>query len=164
MNAVDARKYLAATLDDSIDLVRARIARAYTRIVLPENVETLDELLEDRSQLVRYQIGLGLRDRGMSDSLAQSYVIDRLLETTKSGRYTYGVLLPLARDIVDQGARRQLFDGLSSSGNERIRADALDLVLSWDDRALLQRAVERKRNEQSSLILYRIYAAEDRLR
>lgn len=164
MNAVDARKYLAATLDDSIDLVRARIARAYTRIVLPENVDRLLPLLEDRSQIVRYQIGLGLRDRSMNDSLARSFVIDRLLDRESREGFTYGVLLPLADSIEDPQSRRRLFDGLIGSRDERVRADGLDLALSWNDRAILESAVARKAREKSSMVLYRIYAAEELLR
>ena len=160
MDAVGARKYLAHTLKDSIDLVRGRIARAYTRIVLPENAERLLPLLEDRSQIVRYQIGLGLRDRGLDDSLARTFVVERLLDDESREGYTYGILLPLARKIEDGSTRRDLYRGLIDSDEPEVRANAVDLAIVWNDEGILKEVVERVSDEDSSLVLSRIYAAE----
>ncbi len=161
MNAESARKYLSVTLDDSIDIVRARIARAFARIADSTELPRLFAMFDDPSQLVRYQIGLGFRDRDLvNDSLYGDILVRHLLDSKSRTRYSYDILLPLFEDAASTDRRLRIFRGLAADKNSSVRADAVDLAIKWRDPAVLQLVRAMKRKEESSEVLYRIYQAE----
>ena len=158
MNAVDAKRYLQRALHDTVDLVRGRSARAFARVADQSELSLLIPLFDDKSQIVRYQIGLGLKDRGMSDSTAREFVIS-MLSTSREG-HTYAHLYPLAQLIEDSESRQKLFTTLLSDKNPNIRADAVRLAIGWDAHSLLQKAVAQLSKEKESQVLYEIYRAQ----
>ena len=161
MNAEGARKYLSVTLDDSVDLVRARIARAFARIADSSELPRLFAMFDDPSQLVRYQIGLGFRDRDLiNDSLYGDLLVDHLVDRNERTRYSYNILHPLAESAESSERRLRIFRGLASDRDPAVRADAVDLAIVWRDDAVLRLVNSMKRNEESSEVLYKIYQAE----
>lgn len=161
MEARGAYVYLSRRINDSIDLVRARIARAFARIADSSDLTRIFDMLEDPSQLVRYQIGLGLADRNLvNDSLYGDRYVDRILERSSRGRYSYAILLPLARKIENPDRRLRLFRGLASDPSPAIRRDAVELAIAWNDPGILRLVRTMKQTETSSDVLYRIYEAE----
>lgn len=161
MEARGAYLYLSRRINDSIDLVRARIARAFARIADSSDLTRIFDMLEDPSQLVRYQIGLGLRDRNLvNDSIYGERYVDRILDRSARGVYGYQLLLPLARDIESTDSRLRLFRGLASDPSHLVRRDAVDLAIAWKDPAVLRLVRTMKQGETSSDVLFRIYEAE----
>lgn len=161
MEAEGAYLYLSRRLNDSIDLVRARIARAFARIATDEDLPRLFAMLEDPSQLVRYQIGLGFADRDLAnDSLGGEILIDRLLDRESRSRYSREILLPLAETLERSDRRLRLFRGLAADAAAEVRAGAVDLALAWQDPVILRLVRSMRQTETSSEVLYRIYQAE----
>ena len=80
MDAMPAKPYLIRALADTVELVRGR-ALERSRIATTEELrQYILPLLDDRSQIVRYQIQFGLRDRGV-DSLSVAQFIAASLVT-----------------------------------------------------------------------------------
>ena len=161
MNAIDARRYLLEALDDSVNIVRGRVARSLARIANEEEFAQLLPMLNDRSQIVRYQIQLGLQDRGFADSLSREVVITALLD--RQQQYTYAILYPLAKRIEDSASRERLMLGLLADSSPEIRADGVRLAIEWNDADLLRKAAQLRSTEKNSQVLYQIYRAEDKL-
>lgn len=162
MNAVDAKPFLVGALDDTVDIVRARSARAFARVADREELNVIRPLLNDRSQLVRYQIRLGLEDRGFDDSASRDFLVSVLLDQPTG--YEYNVLYPLAELVTDPETREVLMRGLVISKNPSVRADGVKLAIAWNDPKLLQFAARLRGNEKDSQVLYQIYRAEDKLK
>jgi HEAT repeat protein len=144
MNAVTAKEYLIRALSDTVELVRGRAARALARVASSRELQSyLVPLLDDRSQIVRYQIQLGLRDRGI-DSVA-----DFLAGTLPKppGNYPGALLSPLANDLKSPEARRQVLDALLKSDDASSRIAAIRLAIAWNDESLINR-VERIRSHE----------------
>lgn len=162
MNATEAKPYLAEALDDTVDIVRARVARAFVRVANPSELATLLPLTNDPSQIVRYQIQLGLLDRGFADSTAREFLTTTLLNSREG--YTYQILYPLAQNIQDPHTREQLMRGLIADTSPAVRADGVRLAIAWNDPKLLQLAANLRGREKNSQVLYQIYRAEDKLK
>lgn len=162
MNATDAKPYLMEALDDTVDIVRARVARTLARIANQDELMQILPLLNDKSQIVRYQIQLGLKDRGSVDSVAREFLIATLLDSPEG--YTYEILYPLATGIEDPASRERLMSGLISSTSPKVRADGVRLAIEWNDPHLLQIATGLRSTEKNSQVLYQIYRAEDKLK
>lgn len=162
MNPIDAKRYLVEALDDTIDVVRARVARAFAKIATYEELGQLLPMLNDKSQVVRYQIQLGLRDRGSADSTSQEFLTATLLNNPVG--YTYEILYPLASQIEAPAARERLMLGLIANSSPKIRADGVRLAIEWNDSKLLRAATELRSSEKNSQVLYQIYRAEDKLK
>ncbi|MCE2503889.1 MAG: HEAT repeat domain-containing protein [Chlorobi bacterium] len=162
MNAFDAKADLQRALHDSVDLVRGRSARAFARVAdLDELQELITPLFNDTSQIVRYQIVLGLKDRGLSDSVARNFVLSTL-STSRTG-YGYALLYPLAKLIEEPLSRAELFENLVADKIPNIRADAVQLAIEWNDPSLLKKAAKRRTTEKEPLVLYEIYRAHQLL-
>lgn len=162
MDAEGARRYLRVTLHDSVDVVRARIARALARIADSADFPRLFRMLDDSSQLVRYQIGLGFKDRDLvNDTLHGEILVDHILNRKERTRYSYEILLPLAEKMTSGKRRLQLFNGLIREKSAALREDAVDLAIVWRDPAVLARVRSVRRKEESSEVLYKIYQAEE---
>ena len=158
MNAHDAKDAIRQALQDPVDVVRGRAARAFARIADTSELELLIPLLDDQSQIVRYQIGLGLRDRGLADSAARDFVVSTLI-SSRSG-YGYSLLYPLASMIEDPAEREQLVVNLLKDPSPRVRADAVRLSIEWNDQKLMRLAADMRTSEKESQVLYEIYRAE----
>jgi HEAT repeat protein len=156
MNAVTAKSYLISALADTVELVRGRAARALARVASPQELQSyIIPLLDDRSQIVRYQIQLGLRDRGI-DSVA-----DFLAGTLPKppGNYPGALLSPLAKELKSPEARRQVLDALLKSDDPDSRIAAIRLAIAWNDESLLNRVERLRAHEDDS----RVIAELDRL-
>ena len=158
MNAVGAKESLRRALKDPVDIVRGRAARAFARIADSSEIDLLIPLLNDRSQIVRYQIGLGLKDRGLTDPVALHFLVNTLLASPKG--YAYDLLYPVARLIESPREREQLMRALLKDTRPKIRADAVRLAIEWNDQHLLRAATELRGKEKESQVLYEIYRAE----
>lgn len=162
MDATNAKLYLVEALEDPIDIVRGRAARALARVADRTELTRLLPLVNDTSQIVRYQIQLGLRDRGFADSTARDFLATALL-SNRDG-YTYEILYPLAQSIEDPQTREKLMRGLIADESPKVRADGVRLAIEWNDPKLLQLAAALRSKEKNSQVLYQIYRAEDRLK
>ncbi|MGE3801068.1 MAG: HEAT repeat domain-containing protein [Candidatus Kapaibacterium sp.] len=158
MNAHDAKEAIKRALRDPIDIVRGRSARAFARIADSAEMNLLTPLFDDKSQIVRYQIGLGLKDRGLNDSVALGYLITTLL-SSRNG-YAYSLLYPIAHLIESPKERERLMRSMLSDPKPMIRADAVRLAIGWSDQKLLRAATELRGKEKESQVLYEIYRAE----
>lgn len=162
MNATDAKPYLLEALEDTVDIVRARVARALVRVADSSELLRVLPLMNDRSQLVRYQIQIGLKERGFADSAARQFLVATLLNSRD--KYTYEILYPLAHAIEDPAARERLLRGLIGDESAKVRADGVRLAIEWNDPRLLQLAAGLRTREKNSQVLYQIYRAEDKLK
>ena len=161
MNAYDAKDALRQALNDPVDVVRGRAARAFARIADSSELHLLTPLLSDRSQIVRYQIGFGLKDRGINDSTVLGYLVPALIESR--GGYPYHLLSPLAVLIESPAARERLMRSLLADPDPKIRADAVRMAIAWNDQKLLRAAMDLRGKEKESQVLYEIYRAEQLL-
>lgn len=162
MNATNAKLYLVEALDDTVDLVRARAARALTKVADPSELAQVLPLTNDPSQIVRYQVQLGLKDRGFADSVSRDFLTTTLLNSREG--YTYEILYPLAQSIEDPATRERLMRGLIADASPKVRADGVRLAIEWNDPRLLQLATGLRSKEKNSQVLYQIYRAEDKLK
>jgi HEAT repeat protein len=150
MNAVTAKNYLIRALADTVELVRGRAARALARVASSRELQSyIIPLLDDRSQIVRYQIQLGLRDRGI-DSVA-----DFLAGTLPKppGNYPGPLLSPLAKDLKSTEARRQVLEALLKSEDANSRIAAIRLAIAWNDESLQNRVERLLAHEDDSRVL-----------
>ena len=162
MNPIGARDALRTALNDSIDLVRARVARAFARVGDADDLRLLIPLLNDSSQIVRYQIPHGLNDRGLNtDSIARGFFVSTLLDPPAG--YAYRVLYPFAKNITTPIERERIVSHLIRHRSATRRADAVRLVLEWNDPALLRTVLARRDEEKASEVLYLLYQAEAKL-
>jgi hypothetical protein len=151
MDASSARSYLRQALRDSFELVRGRAARALAIVANREDLGHLAPLINDRSQIVRYQLQMGLKQRG-ADSIAP-FLIDQL---QKSGGYASTLLAPLANDLKDSARRIELQSALLKNRQPKIRATGVRLATIWNDPAAIRRAAAIRSGEKSSIVLYEL--------
>ena len=104
INAPSARPYLRRALRDSFEIVRGYAARALTNIGDSADIALLVPYLNDRSQIVRYQIQLALQKRGL-DSIGLPFA-DALVASTSG--FAPELLYPLASSLKDSAARARL--------------------------------------------------------
>lgn len=156
MKADTARPYLIKALSDTVEIVRGRAARALVNIADSTELETLIlPLMNDPSQIVRYQIQIGLGMRAI-DSIAP-FIADGLLRERKG--YTYDLLRPLAAKITQPVQRKRLVDGFLADTDPKYRAEGARLAIAWQDLELLERVVKLKKAEKNSAVLFEIYRA-----
>lgn len=151
-SAAPARDYLRRALQDTVELVRAYAARALTKIAGDEDFALLFPLLNDPSQIVRYQIQIGLRSRNL-DSI--SGLFTNAFLNDRAG-YAYDLLYPLASAITDDATRAKILDSLLSDPAPRVRAGGVRLALDWNDEESIRRAGALKGVENSSLVLFEL--------
>jgi hypothetical protein len=150
MNASSAKDYLKRALTDTVEIVRARAARALAAVAdSGELARYVLPMLDDRSQLVRYQIQLGLQRRG-PDSVA-SFLGGTL--ASEHSRYAGALLTPLAHNVQGERARQRILDIMFRSRSAEARAEGVRLALAWNDTASIERAAKLRQREKSSVVL-----------
>ncbi len=157
MRADSARPYLRRALKDTVEIVRARVARALVNIADSAELTMILPLLNDPSQIVRYQIQIGLQYRPI-DSI-DGFVTEALL-ANRSG-YPHNLLYPLAGKITDPELRKRLVETMLADEAPAIRAEGARLAIEWRDEPSLAKVAKLRKNENSSLVLYEIYRAGD---
>jgi hypothetical protein len=157
MSAYGAKQYLRRALTDTFELVRGRAARAFALVADESELPTVLTMLNDTSQIVRYQIQLGLQSRGV-DNFASLFVRTYSAETNE---YARGIMQALARGLTDVKARELLLESMLESSSPAIRADGVRLALAWGDRSSLRRAAKLKGREKNSMVLYELYRVID---
>ena len=158
MKADTARPYLIRALGDTVEIVRGRAARALVNIADSTELQTLIlPLTNDPSQIVRYQIQIGLGMRAI-DSIAP-FLADALLRQRHG--YTHDLLSPLAAKITLPVQRKRLVDGLLADPNPTYRVEGARLAIGWKDLELLERVTKMKKKEKNSAVLFEIYRAMD---
>jgi HEAT repeat protein len=153
MKAPSARPFLIRALADPIELVRGRAARALSLIATEEELPLVLSMLDDTSQIVRYQIQLGLAQRGV-DSFPQLFV--QTFATTRDP-FARAMLTLLAEGLTHSRSRSSLLEMMLEDPSPRTRADGVRLAIIWGDRALLRRAARLKKHERNSMVLYQLY-------
>lgn len=157
MTAYSAKPYLIRALADPIELVRGRAARALALVADESELPLVLGMLDDTSQIVRYQIQLGLQQRGVdgfASLFARTYI-------TEEHGYARAILQQLAKGLTDARARELLLESMLEHSTAMVRADGVRLALAWGDRASLRRAARLKGSEKNSMVLYEIYRVID---
>lgn len=157
MTAYSAKPWLKRAIKDSFELVRGRAARALSLVAEESELPAVLAMLDDTSQIVRYQIQLGLQSRGV-DGFAGLFVRSYIDETDPFAR---GIMQQLARSLGDAKARETLLESMLEDPRAHVRADGVRLALAWGDRTSLRRAARLKAQEKNSMVLYEIYRVID---
>ncbi len=157
MDGTSAKPYLKQALQDTVDLVRARAARALARVADETELQQLLPMLNDPSQIVRYQIQIGLQRRGV-DSIAD-FLVNSLLSRRQG--YTYDLLYPLAKELTGAEHRSKLLNVMLSDRSPKVRRDAVRLAIEWGDENLMSQAARLKSSEKNSMVLYEIYRIQE---
>lgn len=154
MRAESAKPFLKLAVTDSFELVRAYAARAYVMVADSAELLSLMPMLNDRSQIVRYQIQLGLQRRGLdTPSIANAFA--QALAASNPG-YRFELLASVATSLKDSGARVALLSAMLANQIPQIRARAVRLAAAWNDPALIEQARAIKKKERNSLVLYEL--------
>lgn len=152
INAPSARPYLRRALRDTFEIVRGYAARALAAVGDSADIALLVPYLNDRSQIVRYQIQLALQKRGI-DSIPVPFA-DALLASTTG--FAPDLLYPLAPSLRDSTGRARLLTGMLSDSSAIVRARGARLALAWNDTAMIELASTFKKGERNSVVLYEL--------
>ena len=149
------KPFLRIALRDTVELVRARSARALVINADSAELVSMLPLLNDPSQIVRYQMQIGYQLRGI-DSIAGFY--SNALLNYQTG-YAYPLLSALADSVHITYYREMIFDALTAHPDPTRRAKGVQLAINWRDDAMLRQAAAMKKSETNSQVLFLIYQA-----
>ncbi|MEP7219251.1 MAG: HEAT repeat domain-containing protein, partial [Bacteroidota bacterium] len=157
MSAQSAKPYLIRALRDTFEIVRGYAAHALVLMADSAELTQVLPMLNDRSQIVRYQIQLGLQKRGI-DSIANSYA-NALIETPTG--FGHDLLYALAPTLKDTAAHGHIVSGMLKNTDPNIRAQGARLALTWNDTTSLEAASEFKKSERNSMVLFELNKIPD---
>ncbi|MEO5929213.1 MAG: HEAT repeat domain-containing protein [Candidatus Kapaibacterium sp.] len=157
MSAQSAKPYLIRALRDTFEIVRGYAAHALVLMADSAELTQVLPLLNDRSQIVRYQTQLGLQKRGI-DSIANSYA-NALIETPTG--FGHDLLYALATTLKDTAAHGRIVSGMLKNTDPNIRAQGARLALAWNDTTSLEAASEFKKSERNSMVLFELNKIPD---
>lgn len=138
-----SKPFLKQALRDSFELVRGYATRALVMVADSAELVTMRPMLDDPSQIVRYQFQLALQRRNI-DSIPGAFV-DLMLASPSGPPHL--LLLALARGFTDTPGRSRLLDGMLKSKQPSVRADAVRLGIHWNDDASLRRLAALRGSE-----------------
>ncbi len=150
---------LRRAIADTVELVRGYAARAFLMVADSADLPSLFAMLNDRSQIVRYQIQLALQRRGLDSPVVARAYVNALLSSTPG--YRFELLAGLAGSLNDTGARTTLLAGLLANPNPQVRARGVRIALGWNDPTLLDMARAVKKKERNSLVLFELNKLPD---
>lgn len=154
MRATAAKPYLLQAVRDTVELVRGYAARALVMVADSGELAATFPMLNDRSQIVRYQIQLGLQRRGLDSSDVAGAFTDAML-AAPSG-YRFELLSSVAPMLKDPASRARLLGGMLANTLPVVRARGVRLAGSWNDPGLIAKAREIRKKEKNSLVLFEL--------
>jgi HEAT repeat protein len=157
MHADSAKPYFRQALRDTVEIVRARAARALVNVADSAELASLIEMMDDPSQIVRHQIQIGLQYRDIDT--VDDVIADALL-SHRDG-YIHTLLYPIAEKITDSDIRKRIVEEMLADSEPSLRAEAVRLAITWQDESALSHVAKLKRKEKNSLVLFEIYRAID---